>query len=200
MVITITVLLLVSLILLLISLSSLSLSSMLFECALCFIVAIVIAVFAIVVVIIIDVTMLRFKNVYNINCVSGYLSVTRYTANLPTNIADFRGFDSSIILLLMGGILRPIGNFPESLSQAMLVGTMLVGRSGVAPPTRPANNNNTNNNSSREIGRMNTPAASRPVCSPAAWRIRLPASNNNKKKKKNNNNNNNNSNNSKSNK
>ena len=35
---------------------------------------------------------------------------------------DFRGFDSSIILILRGGIPRPIGDFPESLSQAMLVG------------------------------------------------------------------------------
>ena len=44
---------------------------------------------------------------------------------------DFRGFYSSIILIQRGGIPRPIGNFPKSLSQAMLVGTMLVGRLGV---------------------------------------------------------------------
>ena len=48
--------------------------------------------------------------------------------DLPTNIAGFRGFDSSVILILRGGIIRYIGNFPESLSQAMLVGVMLVGR------------------------------------------------------------------------
>ena len=53
------------------------------------------------------------------------------TPNLPTIIVDFRGFDSSIILILRGGILRPIGDFPESLSQAMLVGVMLVGRLGL---------------------------------------------------------------------
>ena len=53
------------------------------------------------------------------------------TPNLPTNIVDFRGFDSSTILIYWGEILRPIGDFPESLSQAMLVGTMLVGRLGV---------------------------------------------------------------------
>ena len=53
------------------------------------------------------------------------------TPNLPTNIVDSRGFDSSIILIQRGGILRSIGNFPESWSQAMLVGTMLVGRLGV---------------------------------------------------------------------
>ena len=53
------------------------------------------------------------------------------TANLPTDIVDFKGFDSSIILLLRGGIPRPIGDFPESLSQAILVGIMLLGRLGV---------------------------------------------------------------------
>ena len=50
------------------------------------------------------------------------------TPNLPTNIMDFRGFDSSIILIYRVGILMSIGNLPESLSQAMLVGIMLVGR------------------------------------------------------------------------
>ena len=54
-------------------------------------------------------------------------------ANLRTNIMDFRGFDSSIILILRGGIPRPMGNFPESLSQAILVGIMLVGRLGLSP-------------------------------------------------------------------
>ena len=53
------------------------------------------------------------------------------TPNLPANIVDFGGFDSSIMLFLRGGILMSIGDFPESLSQAMLVGTMLVGRLGV---------------------------------------------------------------------
>ena len=54
------------------------------------------------------------------------------TPNPPTNIVDFRGFDSSIILIVRGGIPRPIGKFPESLSQATLVGIMLVGRLGVS--------------------------------------------------------------------
>ena len=53
------------------------------------------------------------------------------TPNPPTKIVDFRGFDSTIILILRGGILRPIGNIPESLSQAILVGVMLVGGLGV---------------------------------------------------------------------
>ena len=55
------------------------------------------------------------------------------TANLRTNIMDFRGFDSSIVLILRGGILMSIGDSPESLSQAILVGIMLVGRLGVLP-------------------------------------------------------------------
>ena len=45
---------------------------------------------------------------------------------------DFRGFDASIILILRGGIPRPVGDFAESLSQAILAGMMLVGRLGVA--------------------------------------------------------------------
>ena len=48
--------------------------------------------------------------------------------HLSTNIVDFRGFDSSIISIYRGGIPRPIGDFLESLTQAMLVGVMLVGR------------------------------------------------------------------------
>ena len=47
------------------------------------------------------------------------------TPNLPTNMVDFGGFHSSIMLCLRGGILMSIGNSPESLSQAMLVGVML---------------------------------------------------------------------------
>ena len=53
------------------------------------------------------------------------------TANLRTKIVHFRGFDSSIILKLRGGILMPIGKFPEMLSQPLLVGIILVERLGV---------------------------------------------------------------------
>ena len=53
------------------------------------------------------------------------------TPNLPTNIVGFRGFDSITILIQRGGIVMSIGNLPESLSRAMLVGTMLVERLGV---------------------------------------------------------------------
>ena len=41
------------------------------------------------------------------------------------------GFHSSIMILLMGGILMSMGDFPESLSQAMPVWTILAGRLGV---------------------------------------------------------------------
>ena len=44
---------------------------------------------------------------------------------------DFRGFDSNIILILRDGILMSIGHFPECLSQAILVGIILVERLGV---------------------------------------------------------------------
>ena len=45
-------------------------------------------------------------------------------ANLRTKILDSGGFDSSRILILRGGILRPVGKFPESLSQAVSAGTI----------------------------------------------------------------------------
>ena len=51
--------------------------------------------------------------------------------NLPTKILDFGGFDSSITFILRGGILMSIGNSPESLSQGILIGIILVGRLGV---------------------------------------------------------------------
>ena len=51
------------------------------------------------------------------------------TANLRTKILDFRGFDSSRILFLRGGILMSIGDFPEVLSQQILVvGIIMISR------------------------------------------------------------------------
>ena len=44
------------------------------------------------------------------------------TVNLRAKILDFRGFDSSIILILRGGILMSTGNFPEVSSQGILAG------------------------------------------------------------------------------
>ena len=61
------------------------------------------------------------------------MPVALRTANLCTKLLDFRGFDSNIILILRGGILMSIGDFPESLSQAILAGILLVGRLGVRP-------------------------------------------------------------------
>ena len=58
------------------------------------------------------------------------------TANLCTKILDFRGFDSSIILILRVGIPRPKGNSLGILSQRVLVGRFLVGRVGVPVPAR----------------------------------------------------------------
>ena len=55
----------------------------------------------------------------------------RSSTNLRTNIVGFGGFGSSIVLILRGGILMSIGDFPESLSQAIIVGIMLVWRLGV---------------------------------------------------------------------
>ena len=64
------------------------------------------------------------------------------TANLRTStkILDFGGFDSGRILIIRGGIPRPIGNLQESLSQAILEGIISVGRLGVfgdSPPRLP---------------------------------------------------------------
>ena len=56
------------------------------------------------------------------------------TANLHTKMLDFRGFGSSRILILRGGILMSIWDFPESLSQQILVGIILVVRLGVVSP------------------------------------------------------------------
>ena len=79
---------------------------------------------------------------YNISCPAAPLGfplqplhAPGLTANLRTKIMDFRGFDASRILILRGGIPRPIGDFPESLSRAILLGIILVGRLGVISPT-----------------------------------------------------------------
>ena len=59
------------------------------------------------------------------------------TANLRTNIMDFRGFDSSAIINFRGELPRHVGVFPEIMSQAILAGIILVGRLGVlTPPLR----------------------------------------------------------------
>ena len=66
-------------------------------------------------------------------CVYIYIYVYRErenvsaTANFCTRITDFRGFASSIILNFRGGSLMSVGRFPESLTQAILAGMILLG-------------------------------------------------------------------------
>ena len=60
----------------------------------------------------------------------------RVAANLRTKTLDFRGFDSSRILVLRGRILMSIGNLSDILRRQILAGIILVilaGRSGVWP-------------------------------------------------------------------
>ena len=73
---------------------------------------------------------------YRFSLTSFQTLVVVNTANLPTNMMDLRGFDSSMILIIRGGILRTKGDFPETLSQAILAGIMLVGRLGVPKRTQ----------------------------------------------------------------
>ena len=54
-----------------------------------------------------------------------------HTADLRTEILDFGGVDSSIILMLRGGILMSVRNFADMLCQRILAGIILVGRLGV---------------------------------------------------------------------
>ena len=59
-----------------------------------------------------------------------------YTTNFCTQILDFGGFDSSIIFIVRAGTLMPIRDFPESLSQGILVGIILERRLGVSSAHR----------------------------------------------------------------
>ena len=54
-------------------------------------------------------------------------------ANLRTKILDFRGFDSSRILILRGGIILSIGNSPEFSSRRIL-GVLLAQGDWAHPP------------------------------------------------------------------
>ena len=53
------------------------------------------------------------------------------TANLRTKFLEFRGFDSSRILNVRGGLFMSMDNFRKKLSQEVLVGIILVGQVGV---------------------------------------------------------------------
>ena len=68
------------------------------------------------------------------------------------------GFDFSIILILRGGILISIGISPDILSQAILVGIILVGRLGVVGPKR--------------MAQQGVAPKMRPIHKPRAWDFR----------------------------
>ena len=72
----------------------------------------------------------RVRPIY-ISIAYGQYRVRPISIYLCAKILDFRGFDSSIIFILSGGVPRPIGSLPEVLSQRILVGIILVGRLGV---------------------------------------------------------------------
>ena len=58
------------------------------------------------------------------------------TANLCTEILDSRGFDSSRILIVRGGILMSIGDAPGILSKRIpAVGMILAGRWDAVSPS-----------------------------------------------------------------
>ena len=67
--------------------------------------------------------------------VPGLRGCTANTPNLPTKIINFRGFDSSRILSLRGGILMSIGHFPSYVES-----------------TNPRRDSLSRDNLSREIG------------------------------------------------
>ena len=64
-------------------------------------------------------------------CGAGRVGAAVFTADLRTKVMTFGGFDSCITFISRCGILMSIGIFPESLSQQILVGRILVGRLGV---------------------------------------------------------------------
>ena len=91
-----------------------------------------------------DLVPLDCPNVNEIGYLPGHLGILGLgptqgsTASLHTKILDFRGFDSSIILISRGGILMSIGSVMESRHQQILVGIILAARLGVAHVSVPA--------------------------------------------------------------
>ena len=68
-------------------------------------------------------------------CTYIYIYIYIYPG-VQTETLDFRGFDSSRILILRGGVIvsiGSIGNFPEVLSQRILDRIICLGRLGVWP-------------------------------------------------------------------
>ena len=62
--------------------------------------------------------------IYVYVCIYIYIYIYTHTyggaANLRTRILDSRGFDSSIILILRGGILMSINEFPRNVESTNL--------------------------------------------------------------------------------
>ena len=67
-----------------------------------------------------------------------HLPFTPHTANLRTKILDFRRFDSNRILIVRGGILGSIGDFPEIPNQRTLVRGLSARGLTVPLPAEPA--------------------------------------------------------------
>ena len=67
-------------------------------------------------------------------CISVYIYIYIYKKSPPIKSLDSRGFDSNKLLILRGGnyhIHIIVGSLPESLTQGLLVGKLLVGGLGV---------------------------------------------------------------------
>ena len=79
---------------------------------------------------------LRYLDTY-LDCDSNRLLVYGQSPYC-TKILDFRGFDSSMILISKGVIPRPIGNIPEISSQRILTVRFLVGDWAYASQTMPS--------------------------------------------------------------
>ena len=68
---------------------------------------------------------------------SRYCYYVIQTANLRARIVDLREFDSRRTLILRGGIPRPMRNFPEMLSQIILVKIISIRRLGAIKSESP---------------------------------------------------------------
>ena len=78
---------------------------------------------------------IKHTNNIQTQLISDYCLFFKITPSPPTKSLDFRGFDSSRLLILTGGNYHNksnlIGSLPESLTQGLLVGKLLIGGLGV---------------------------------------------------------------------
>ena len=75
-----------------------------------------------------DMAAVRTSRLAAVTAVVARAQLVNAAANLRTEILDFRGFDSSRILISRGGIVMSVETLQEMLSQRIVVGTILVGR------------------------------------------------------------------------